>query len=246
MKDHLQSFAKLEFEKVKLHIGRLCLSDVGKEHAEHLLPIRDKTAIDHRLALVSEMKLLLESDDSLPLDYLFDIRISLQRAAIEDFILPPEELRHIGLVIDSGIKISRYFAQRKSAYPLLNTIANRFQLDKILQFNIDQMIDESGQVRDSASKELSKLRKEIREKQITLQKTLENIFKTIPNKDWIQEEIITTREGRGVIPVKVEYKNQVPGFIHSSSSSGATVYVEPAATLDLNNDIRTAEFAEQR
>jgi DNA mismatch repair protein MutS2 len=246
MRDHLQSFAKLEFEKVKQHISRLCLSELGKEHAEQLTPLRDKTAILHRLALVSEMKLLLQSDNSLPLDYLFDVRISLQRSAIEDFILPSEELLHIALVIDTSLKIARYFASRKSHYPLLYSIVNRYQLDKLLQYNIGQIIDETGQVRDSASKELGRLRREIREKQITLQKTLETIFKTISNKDWIQEEIITSRDGRGVIPVKVEYKNQVPGFIHSSSSSGATVYIEPAATLDLNNDIRTAEFAEQR
>ena len=247
MREHLQSFAKLEFGKVKQRIAGLCLSDLGREHSGNLAPLSDATAITHRLDLVSQMKLLLESDDALPLDHLFDVRISLQRSAIADFILPPEELRHISLVIATGVRIQRYFAaQRKSAYPLLAAIVGQYQPEKLLQFNIDRTIDEAGQVRDAASKELSRLRREIREKQSALQKTLENIFKTIPNREWIQEEIITTREGRGVIPVKVEYKNQVPGFIHSSSSSGATVYIEPAATLDLNNDIRTAHFAEQR
>src|SRR5258706_310721 len=86
----------------------------------------------------------------------------------------------------------------------------------------------------------------VTDKKHALWRDLESILKSSAEKEWAQEEIITTRDGRMVIPVKSEHRNRIPGFIHSSSSSGATVFVEPTVTLELNNEIRTLEFEERR
>jgi DNA mismatch repair protein MutS2 len=246
MRDHLFSLSKLEFEKVKKHLNRYILSDLGREHVGSLFPTADKERVQTNLSLVTEMKILLESDETLPLDHVIDIRKSLQHSAIENYLLAADELHNVSLVINTSLKILRYFNKRYEAYPLLHQLVNTFSIEKVLAYNIDLAIDEYGMVKDNATKEISKIRQEINEKKQFLKKTLEQILKSVVGKDWIQDEIITTRDSRMVIPIKVEHKNRVPGFIHSSSASGATVYIEPTETLEVNNAIRTLEFQERR
>src|ERR1051326_2062422 len=246
MIEFLNSFIKLEFDKVKRHIHRYALSDLGREHLENLTPSSDPKEIKYRLSLVTEMKQILEGDEYPPLENIFDLRIPLHRASIEDYVLPSEDLHRIALVLDTSRKIQSYFARRGDVYVLLHSLVYDIHVEKILQYNINQAIDDDAKVRDSASKELSVVRRQIREKRDSLKKSLESILKSVDGKDWIQEEIITTRDGRMVLPVKVEHKNHLPGFIHSSSASGATVFIEPTVTLELNNEIRSLEFQEQR
>ncbi|MDI6767175.1 MAG: endonuclease MutS2 [Bacteroidota bacterium] len=246
MREFLNSFQKLEFDKVKKYIQRYAISDLGREHLDKLIPSFDINEILDNLILVTEMKLLLETDDPLPLDNISDIRISLHRSAIENYILSSEELHKIELVLITSRIIHTYFARRTKLYPLLSTRVKSIYIEKLLEYNIHQAIDEDGKVKDSASKELQSIRRQIIDKSHTIRRNLESVLKSIAGSDWAQEEIITTREGRMVIPVKTEYKNRVPGFIHSASASGATVYIEPAETLEVNNEIRTLYFQEQR
>ncbi len=246
MQEYLHSFSKLELDKVKQRIQNYTLSPLGREHVDRLLPANDLRNIRGMLAFVSEMKQLLESDDYPPLENLLDIRESLGRATIENFVLPAEELHSIALVLATSEKIRTYFTRRRESYPLLWESIYAIQPDKVLEYNISRAIDEEGKVRDSASKALSTIRIQIVERKESLRKSLESILKSISDKEWAQEEIITTRDGRMVIPVKTEHKHRLPGFIHSSSSSGATVFIEPTVTLELNNEIRTLEFEERR
>jgi DNA mismatch repair protein MutS2 len=246
MREFLHSFSRLELDKVKQRIQNYTLSPLGREHVENLAPSADLEEVRHSLAGVSEMKRLLETDDYPPLENVFDIRTSLSRASIENYILSSAELHQIALVLSTSEKIRSYFARRQQLYPVMWRIVNAIQPDKVLGYNIGKAIDDEGNVKDSASKVLSSIRAQIVDKKHSLRRNLESILKSIAEKEWAQEEIITTREGRMVIPVKSEHKNRIPGFIHSSSSSGATVFVEPTVTLELNNEIRTLEFEERR
>jgi DNA mismatch repair protein MutS2 len=246
MHEFLHSFSRLELDKVKQRILNYTLSPLGREHVERLTPSDDLGEIRKKLAGVSEMKRLLETDDYPPLENVVDIRTGLSRASIEDYILSSAELHQIALVLSTSDRIRSYFSRRQQTYPVLWTIAGAVQPDKILGYNIGKAIDEEGNVKDSASKALSSIRAQIVDKKQSLKRNLEAILKSIAEKEWAQEEIITTRDGRMVIPVKSEHKNRIPGFIHSSSSSGATVFVEPTVTLELNNEIRTLEFEERR
>src|SRR5579862_1518235 len=246
MNEFLQSFTKLEFDKVRKYIQRYATSDLGKEHLENLSPSSSLLEIKANLGLVSEMKRLLESNEPLPLDGIPDIRVALQRSSIENFALPAADLHQISRALNTAQRISSYFNRKKDDFPLLGELVSPIQFHKVLAFNIDQAIDDEGVVKSSASKELKQIRGEIGEKSVLLQKRLESILKSVAEKDWIQDEIVTTRDFRMVIPVKSEHKNRVPGFIHSASGSGATVFIEPTETLELNNDIRTLQFREQR
>lgn len=246
MNEHLNAFSKLEFAKVKKHIMRYAVSDLGREHIENLQPSASLPDIKLGLSLVTEMKELLTTDDVLPLEGTTDIRSSVHRASIDNYFLSSEDLRAIASVLSISKKIKVFFARKEDVYPLLYMVVGRIQLDKILEYNIAQAVDDEGKVRDSSSKELSGIRKQMVKKNDTLRKNLQRILKSVAGMDWIQEEIITTRDGRMVIPIKIEHKNRVPGFIHSSSATGQTVFIEPTETLDLNNEIRTLQFDEQR
>ena len=246
MHEHLHSFDKLELEKVLHQIQSYAYSDLGREHLRVLRPASDAGIIRGQLDLVSEMKLLLEGDDALPLYGILDIREAVQRASIEDYVLQADDLRSISRTLHGALAVANYFLRRKGRYPLIEGSLAEFRVDPLLEHHISQAIDEDGRVKDAASKELQAIRRQIQDHHDTLRKQLERILRSLAGKEWAQEEIITTREGRMVIPIKVEYKNQIPGFIHSSSASGATVFVEPTETLELNNEIRTLQFKEQR
>lgn len=246
LRGHLHSFLKLEFDKILLHLQKYAVSSFARESIASLAPSSSIEEIRSNLAHLTEMKRLLEAEDPLPLDQLPDVRTSLHRSSIENFVLSGIELSKIALFLESSRKISGYFSNRGEKYPLLAQAVHRVFSDRVLEFNISRAIDEDGAVKDGATRELESIRRQIIEKSAYLQKRLESMLREIAGKDWAQEEIITTREGRMVIPVKSEYKGRVPGFIHSSSASGATVFIEPTETLDLNNDIRTLQFQEQR
>ncbi len=246
MREHLNSFTKLELDKVKAHLLRYATSDLGKEQLQKLSPSSSIDEIRTNLALVSEMKRLLESIGYPPLDSIPDIRMFLHRASIENFVLPSEELRKVFLLLDTSKKIYIFFGKVKQSYPLLYERVQSMYLNKILEYNINLAIDESGAVKDTATKELQTIRRQIADKESVLRSRLESLVKIVSEKEWLQEEIITSRDSRMVIPVKVEHKNKIPGFIHSSSASGATVFIEPTETLELNNEIRTLQFQEKR
>jgi DNA mismatch repair protein MutS2 len=246
MQDFLNSFDKLEFYKVKQRIAKYAISEYGKEKILNLLPTNSIPLIQFQLDVTSEMKLLLESDDPLPIDNLIDIRSHLNRASILDSILAANEIYAVGMTLKISRIISSYFSRRKINYPLLNKLIEPTYIDKILEYNIDRAIDENGKVKDNATNELRKIRIAMSETTELLRKKLGQILKAVSQQGWAQEEIITSRDGRMVIPIKIENKNRIPGFIHSSSSSGATVFIEPTETLELNNDLRTLQFQEIR
>ncbi len=246
MQEFLNSFSKLEFDKLKKHVQRYASSPIGKELVQQLTPSSSIADIRSSLALVSEMKRLLEEHEYPPLDDVPDVRVSLHHSSIENFVLPAEELHKIERLLETSRKTTSYFKQKKDKYPLLYSRVQEIQAHQVLEYNIREAIDNDGVVKDNATKELARIRKRIVEKNDQLRSQLENILKSLVGKEWAQEEIITTRDGRMVVPVRTEYKNRVPGFIHSSSSSGATVFIEPSETLESNNDLRTLQFQEQR
>ncbi|MGD0339373.1 MAG: endonuclease MutS2 [Bacteroidota bacterium] len=246
MTDSTTVFQKLEFSKIQQRLVHYTTSELGRSLADHVTPDTSSSTITLALTKVTELKRILESDDPFPVEGIRDIRSALQRASIEGSALPPPDLFSILSTQRTARALRTYFQRRATAYPLLSEAAVSLFIDKVLEYNIDQAIDEEGHVKDNASKNLHEIRRGMVAKSASLRKKLETILKNVALEGFVQEEIITTREGRMVLPVKVEYKGQVPGFIHSASASGATVFIEPAETLEMNNEIRNLQFEEQR
>ncbi len=192
------------------------------------------------------MKRLLEEEEGLPLEGLQPIGPALSRSSIEGRNAPAERTAADPDDLRAARLTRTVLAKRRESAFLLWNIAEGLEGDKVLEFNIGQAIDDSAAVKTNASKDLQAIRRSIAETSEQLRKRLETILRGVSDLGFSQDEIITTREGRMVIPVKTEHKRNVPGFIHSASASGATVFVEPTETLELNNEIRSLQFQEQR
>ena len=237
---------KLEFDKIRQRILRYAVSDPGRDVLSTLDVLTDAIEIRRRMSEVTDMKGLLEAESELPLAGVYAIRAAVQRAGIEGSVLPSRDIAQVGSTLRAARTLRAFFSRHRDSHPVVWRIAESLYPDKVLEFNIEQAVEESGAVRANASRELQSIRRSIGVTSDELRHRLEGILRIVAEQGFSQDEIITTREGRMVIPVKVEHKKHVPGFIHSASASGATVFVEPMETLDLNNDIRSLQFQEQR
>lgn len=241
---------KLEFGKVINQIIKYTYSDLGKHKCNQMTFITDKSFLESELDKVVEMKELILYDGNINLDGLKDIREILDKINIEGNFVSSEKYNWIldFLKISRAMKsyingLSRKFDKK---FNKISFLANNLFYDTFLEHDIESTVDYTGEVKDSASSELKRIREDIVEKSNVLRKILQKIIKTVSEQELSQEEIITLRDGRSVIPVKVENKRKVKGIIHSSSSSGATVFVEPAETIEMNNEITELQFSEKR
>jgi DNA mismatch repair protein MutS2 len=237
---------KLEFEKVVARVARYALSEPGRDRVLSMTVSTNFSAISAELSLVTEMKRLLEQEEDLPLSGVYEIAGTLKQASIEGAYLSSKQLIQVAATARASRLVRSHIAKRQQTYPLLWDLAQTLHSDKVLEYNIEQAVDESGALKAKASRELESIRRSINDKYDQLRRRLEGILRSFSDMGFSQEDIITTREGRMVIPVKAEHKNRVQGFIHSASASGATVFIEPSETLELNNDIRSLQFQEQR
>lgn len=237
---------KLEFDHVVERISRLTLSEAGRERVFGITPSFEREWIECELQRVSECKELLVAEGSVPLDEMKSVESALRKTSVENQVLFIQELLDIASTLRASRAMHSFLEKRKSTYKSLVGFISQLFADRIVEFNISQALDPKGFVKDTASKELKQIRKDLISAGEMLRKRLSSILRAVSEQEVLQEEIITTRDGRLVIPVKAEYKNRVPGFIHSSSSSGATVYIEPAESLELNNALRELQLQEHR
>jgi DNA mismatch repair protein MutS2 len=242
--------AKLEFDKIINRIRKNCYSDLGLSECDGIDFFTDENLLNLELNRVLEMKEMINSFGYLSLDGLKDIRKSLNKINIEGYFITPEEYLHIFdfLKISRIIRknIDEYNREDRDRFGLLWSLAANLFYDKILEHNIDITVDETGQIRDTASSEIKRIRREINSHTERLRRTITGLLKDFKEKDYSQEDIITQRDGRFVIPVKAENKRKVHGIIHGSSSTGATVFIEPVEVINLNNAITELRFDEKR
>ena len=237
---------KLEFNIVVERISELTVSDSGRQHALRLLPYTNHGIVVGELRKVSEAKEMLISEGNIPLESFRDIAAALKKTSIENHILSVTELLEIAAAIRVSRALKTFLAKRIAQYPLLGVYHHQLYAEKILEHHISEALDVGGFVKDNASRELREIRRSMVSASEALRKRLEAILRQVSEKEFLQEDIITTRDGRFVIPIKTEHKHHVPGFIHSSSASGATVFIEPAESLELNNSLRELQLREQR
>lgn len=241
---------KLEFERIIGRIRHYAYSDLGIEKCNEIEFFTEESLLSGELDKVLQAKEIINVSGELPLDGLRDIRKSLSKVKIEGYFIGPEEFLYILDFLRVSRKVKKLVndlsQENESRYNLIHELTRNLFYDKILEHNIEITIDENGEVKDTASAALSKIRKQINAHAEKLRKTLANILKRVTEKDYVQEEIVTQRDGRFVIPVKVENKRDVPGIIHSSSGTGATVFIEPTESINLNNELTELYFDEKR
>ncbi len=238
---------KLEFHIILESHLRFVSTPLGRAALlKELVPNLDRDKILLSYGEIDELRDLIAGGDTPSYSGIADIRNTLHKVEIEGSTLYLDE----GLPLVSSLRAMRllreFFAKRTKAAPSLWKSAIYLFEDRLLEMAFDSVFDENGNVRDNASAELHRIRREIVSTSERLRNKLASLLKRYTEDDLIQEQIITQRDGRSVIPVKAEHKRRVPGMIHSVSQTGQTIYIEPSETIDLNNELRSIEFAEQR
>lgn len=237
---------KLEFKKITEHIAKFCQTELGKNLTKELKPIEYFDQLTYEVVLVKEANEVLIKTDNPPVEYLPDLIDALQKAKVEGLVLDSRKFLDIYRLLCSSRHLQSFFSFHADIAPELKTFSQQLFVDKMLEHNISKIVNENGEVKDNASPKLAQIKREIQAKNDELIKAVSRIVKNLSEKDYVREDYMTLRDGRIVVPVKAEHKRHIKGFIHSESSTGQTVYIEPAETLELNNEIVSLSFAEKR
>lgn len=189
---------------------------------------------------------LLSIGDPLPLEEMEDVRPALNRARPEGSILDTHSILNIGRLMVMARRIHQYFSQRDDQYPTWRIFSGKITPLKSLELEIFNVVSDHGGIKDTASPELQTIRRNLNARRNDLRSTLNKILRQASKDGYLSEQEPTIRSGRMVLAIKAEHKRKISGFIHDSSSTGQTVYLEPVEALHINNDIRQLENDEQR
>ncbi|PSQ82732.1 MAG: endonuclease MutS2, partial [Bacteroidetes bacterium QS_1_65_9] len=220
---------KLGFDMIRAELKKRLRSDLGNDRLRKMRPADSRGWLRSELARVAEYAQAERFDTAIPLAHVFDLREALRRAAPEGAFLDPADLKAARLVLITLRQTKRYFERRAEEYPTLAGAVGRITPLKQIEENIESILSEDGGIRDSASAELGRIRRAIEERESRLRRKLREALQGARDRGYAAEEQPTLRGGRHVIPVRAEAKRKVDGFVHDVSSSGQTVYIEPAA-----------------
>lgn len=234
---------QLDFPKIIDQIRSHLATPFGAEELNQLEPSADSQKVDKLLSEVMEMVELLASGYHIPIGGLTDFRKYLEKIKPENAFLESEELIEVKNNFRLFGELARFFQEHEDKSPLLNLYAKGIHPHIPIVRQIEATIDSSGEVLDKASPELLQIRIKIRQLEAEKQHLLKQAIKRY--SEFSQDEIITLRDGRMVLGIQQNYVNKVDGIVHGTSSSGATVFVEPMTTLKLSNQIQNLRIQER-
>lgn len=237
---------KLGFEQLRKATLDAAQSERSFEMIEELYPTSSTERVKVLLAQTREMIDILRDPDPFPLGELPDVREYLTSSKAMGSIIPLSAFPYILGICSSARLIKKFFKARTEHKPSLYSISEQLIPLKELENSIKQKVTDGGQLKDDASPELKSIRKRLNGKRNELRTTINKLMRNANKDGMTSDEGATIRNGRMVIPILAEYKRKIPGFIHDVSSTGQTVYLEPAEALHLNNEIRQFEIEEQR
>jgi len=236
---------KLGFDVVRDRLSTRVQSPLGQERLDSMQPGRSIDWLRAELDRVEELQGAFRYGDSVPLSPMYDLRDALRRAGPEDAYVDPEDLMAIRETLVTLRRLKKHFRARTEDYPRLARAVDRITPLPDLEEHVASILDEDASIRDDASPELQRLRRQIRTREEELRKTLDKALRRAVQEGHATGEQATIRGGRMVIPVRASAKGKVEGFVHDRSASGQTVYIEPTACLELNNEVRELKSAEQ-
>ena len=242
-----KSLTTLEFDKVTALLADCAVTDGGRKLAAALLPSSDPTVVLRRQRRTTDAKALLGKKGMPPFGGVADIGDTVERAG-KDAVLTPRELLSCANVLRTARRLRNYLhdGHEQPSESTVYEIFERLTEDRRLEDKITRAIISEDMIADEASSELSDIRRKMRAANSRVRDILQKYITGGTYSRILQENIVTQRGGRFVIPVKAEYKNEISGLIHDTSASGATVFIEPLAVVEANNELRILEGREQR
>lgn len=240
-------FSTLEFDKIRLLLAERAAFSGGKDLASTLAPSRSLKEADRWQGETEEAVRILSVAGQPPFGGMRDVREILRRAE-RGAVLLPGEILEVGDAARASARLRAFLEAHAPAVEAetladLAGILGRFPK---LEREIDRCLSREGEVVDHASPKLAEIRSKLRVLRQRVREYLESLVRSPKGQRCLQEPIVTVRGGRYVVPVKQEYRSEIPGIVHDQSASGATLFVEPEAAVEMNNQIRLLEAEEAR
>ncbi len=239
-----KSVQTLELPKILEQLARHTSFSASRELALSLQPTPYLDEAQELQRETREARLLLATHEHISVGGARDVRQAAEAAA-RGVILEPQTLLDIRQTLRQATTLRRTVGRLGNQFPALARIVDRLEECTALQHEIARVLDDSGEVRDAASPKLAQVRRELRVAFDRLHSKLNNIAHNPNNQQYLQEALVTQRHGRYVIPLKAEFKGRIPGIVHDQSASGATLFIEPLSTVELNNAYRELQLAEE-
>ncbi|MCR5175450.1 MAG: endonuclease MutS2 [Anaerovibrio sp.] len=237
------SFKVLEYNRILSMLKDKAGSIWGKELAGGLEPSSDIGEVRDRLRETAEAYMVLSVANP-PLGGIHDIRDLMKRIGIGATV-EPAEIMDVLSNMYAMRSVKKFFKELELDVPILRETAGNLEILGQLERNLENVVDEHGNLRDDASTELKRIRRDIKVSQSRIKDHLHNIIHSADYQKYFQDAIITMRGDRYVVPVKQEYRQYFPGIVHDQSASGSTLFVEPMVVVNLNNDVKQLLAAEK-
>ncbi|MBW3622737.1 MAG: endonuclease MutS2 [Armatimonadetes bacterium] len=235
----------LEFDAVREQIRRYVACSLGAEEVDRMAPETEVRRIRTRLQEVSEARRIVDARGSFPLDGVRDIRPHLEKASVAGILLPGELLEVLGTIIGAR-QLQTFILKSQESSPLLTDLAKTITPFPKIESEINRCITPKGEVADHATPQLQTLRQRLKVTHNRMMEKLNSYLRSPEVKNLLQDPVITVRDGRYCMPVKAEHRREFGGLVHDSSASGATLFMEPQAVVDLGNEIRELQLKEEQ
>ncbi len=236
----------LEFYKIKKYVTDFCHSNGAKHKASQISVFNNHDTLTTELSRVAELKNTLSSDSFFPDIQFDDFRKEASLLSLEGSMLAEEQFLLVKQATEISNTAIRFLKNKKAALPYLSQLADELEDNKLIVAEIDRIIDFDASVKSSASKELQKIRKDLSEKRRESDAKFDRYVNELRKLGYIRDNEESFFNGRRTLAVLVEYKSEVNGFVHNKSETGKTIFIEPGATISINNDIAELEIDERR
>jgi len=245
--DHFEQ--KIAFTTIRQLLRDKCVSTLGMEKVDEIAFSSDYTEVTRLLSQTDEMLRVLTTDsDELPIGDFYDVRPALSRVRVEGLFLDEVEVFDLRRALEAVRRLVSFLTkQDETVYPQLHELVTGVDTFPAIIQRIESILNKFGKIKDNASPELARIRKDVLHVQSSVSRTLNAILRQAQTDGYVEKDVTPTmREGRLVIPVSPAFKRKVTGIVHDESATGKTVFIEPTQVVEANNRLRELEGLERR
>lgn len=235
----------LEFTKIRDRLASKAMTDMGRERCEALVPSSNMTEIQRMQAETEEATVILQYVGASPLVPFSDVRASLTLAE-KGATLSPKALLEVAALMQSARAARKALDTERDNTPILKELAQRLSTLHNVEQDITNAIISEDEIADRASNELMDIRRHLRGANERIKEKLNQMIRSSAFQKYLQDPIVTMRNDRYCLPVKAEYRGSVPGLVHDQSSTGATLFIEPMAAVEMGNELKTWAVKEKQ
>lgn len=239
-----KSLKTLEYDKILNQIADFAVTKAAKEKIRGLKPSKKMQVVEHMQEATEQASSMAVMFSSPPISAISDVTLALKRAKMGG-MLTLAEIMAVGGVLRCARNLAAYM-EKTDKFEILSNMAKGLTAIKSLETDISESILSEDSVADDASSELAAIRRKKASLNNKIKDILDDMVRSASYSKYLQEAIVTMRDNRYVLPVKNEYRSNIPGILHDSSATGATVFIEPMAVVQTNNQIRDLSIAEER